>query len=236
MNSACIKWWEQIVHLIWAWSALLSVKWNAVRSTHNFYLSAKSIKPAAVLSKHPLRAHSSAWSSISTSYIEDQLLYNIRLLSGFSQRVFVVLKGCWATFGVMYLDYLTWRYSHRNIKWSPSTWKHQPSKITKNITLKPHPAEVLLKHDPPLPRWVSSVSTSRTKKKLLAPTAAVERGGLEKNRPKGQDWKGLMLRWREQFQITQITLGPEHQRFEGWGPCAGRDIGNFWKSFLILRK
>ena len=39
-------------------------------------------------------------------------------------------------------------------------------------------------------------------KKLLAPTTAVECGGLEKNRPKGQDWKGLMLRWREQFQMT----------------------------------
>ena len=136
MNSACMKWWEQIVHLIWAWSALLSVKWNAVRSTHNFYLTAKSIKPA-VLSKRPLRAHSSAWSSISTSNIEDQLLYNIGLLYGFSQRVFVVLKGCWATFGVMYLDYLTWRYSHRilseahqhgssNLQTSPriSPWNH----------------------------------------------------------------------------------------------------------------
>lgn len=85
MNSACMKWWEQIVHLIWAWSALLSVKWNAVRSTHNFYLTAKSIKPAAVLSKRPLRMHSSAWSSISTSYIEDQLLYNIGVLHGFSK-------------------------------------------------------------------------------------------------------------------------------------------------------
>lgn len=177
------------------------------KTDSDFYLTAKSIEPAAVLSKRPLRTHLSVWISIWTSYIEDHLLYTIRLLYGFSQRVFVVLKGCWATLGAMYL-WLFYLKIFPIIEILSKTHQHGtnlPSKIPQNITLKPHPAEVLLKHDPPFTALGIFRFDFPNQNKTLGANRRCRTRWLGKNRPMGQDWKGLMLRWREQFKMTQIA-------------------------------